>query len=83
MKRMMTWLLMGGVLLAALATGEARAQVGIFTKEQLIKYTPMWKGERFQDGRPKVSDDILNRMKKVSIISMDISKQAQNWRVIF
>lgn len=33
-----------------------------------IKFlTPYWKGERFQDGRPKVPDDILNRMKKVTI----------------
>jgi regulator of RNase E activity RraA len=27
----------------------------------------MWKGERFADGRPKVSDDIVSRMKYVSI----------------
>ena len=30
-------------------------------------YTPQWEGERFEDGRPKVSDDILKRMRKVSI----------------
>jgi 4-hydroxy-4-methyl-2-oxoglutarate aldolase len=52
------------VLLAALP---AAAQVGVFSKEDLIKYTPMWKGERFADGRPKVPDDLLTRMKKVSI----------------
>jgi regulator of RNase E activity RraA len=45
----------------------AAAQVGVFSKESLIQYTPMWKGERFPDGRPKVSDDILQRMKDVSI----------------
>ncbi|MBN1561746.1 RraA family protein [candidate division KSB1 bacterium] len=43
------------------------AQVGVFSTEQLIKYTPQWKGERFDDGRPRVSDDILERMKGVSI----------------
>lgn len=37
------------------------------TKERLIEYTPEWKGERFPDGRPKVSDDILERMKPVTI----------------
>ena len=37
------------------------------TKEQLIALTPFWKGERFADGRPKVSDDILKRMKSVSV----------------
>ncbi|MHB1035940.1 MAG: RraA family protein [Pirellulales bacterium] len=55
------------VLAALLAAAPAQAQVGVFSKEAMIKYTPLWKGERFPDGRPKVSDDILNRMKAVSI----------------
>lgn len=37
------------------------------TKEQLIQYTPEWKGERFPDGRPKVPDDIIERMKLVNL----------------
>ena len=37
------------------------------SQEQLIFLTPEWKGERFADGRPKVPDDILRRMKAVSI----------------
>lgn len=37
------------------------------SKEQLIWLTPQWEGERFEDGRPKVSDDVLERMKHVSI----------------
>ena len=37
------------------------------TKEQLIRYTPEWTGERFPDGRPKVPDDIIERMKSVNI----------------
>jgi len=36
------------------------------TKEELIFLTPEWKGERFADGRPKVSDAILKRMRNVS-----------------
>ncbi|MCW3082469.1 RraA family protein [Segetibacter sp.] len=36
------------------------------TKEELIFLTPEWKGERFADGRPKVPDNILKRMKSVS-----------------
>ena len=36
-------------------------------KEELIDYTPEWHGERFADGRPKVSDDLLDRMKQVTI----------------
>jgi regulator of RNase E activity RraA len=37
------------------------------TKEELIALTPEWKGERFADGRPKVPDDIIKRMKAVSV----------------
>jgi regulator of RNase E activity RraA len=43
------------------------AQVGIFSREDLINYTYLWQGERFLDGRPKVSDELLERMKEVSI----------------
>ena len=37
------------------------------SKEELIALTPDWKGERFPDGRPKVPDDIIKRMKPVTI----------------
>lgn len=37
------------------------------SKEELIFLTPLWKGERFADGRPKVSDALLNRMKLVTL----------------
>lgn len=35
-------------------------------KDELIRLTPEWEGERFDDGRPKVPDDILERMKLVT-----------------
>ncbi len=35
-------------------------------KEAMIRLTPEWKGERFPDGRPKVPDAILKRMKLVT-----------------
>ena len=35
--------------------------------EELVYYTSEWSGERFDDGRPKVADEILERMRKVSI----------------
>lgn len=35
--------------------------------EELIDYTPEWTGERFADGRPKVPDGILERMRAVTI----------------
>ena len=41
------------------------AQLGMFSKEQRIELTREWKGDRFPDGRPKVPDELLNRMKTV------------------
>ncbi len=43
------------------------AQPGVLTKQLLIEYTPDWKGERFADGRPKVPDNILKRMRTVTL----------------
>ncbi len=37
------------------------------TKEELLFLTPHWKGDRFADGRPKVPDAILQRMKLVTL----------------
>jgi regulator of RNase E activity RraA len=37
------------------------------TREQMQFYTSQWKGDRFPDGRPKVSDDLLKRVLDVSI----------------
>lgn len=54
-----------GCLALALAT-PSFAQVKQ-TNEQMTFYTSQWKGERFPDGRPKVSDDLLKRVLDVSI----------------
>ncbi|WP_373397370.1 RraA family protein [Algoriphagus halophilus] len=44
--------------------------LGVFaqqiSKEEMLFLTQKWTGERFEDGRPKVSDDILRRMKEVT-----------------
>lgn len=37
------------------------------TPEYIKALTPEWKGERFPDGRPKVQDAILQRLKKISL----------------
>jgi regulator of RNase E activity RraA len=55
------------ITLSLAVTSLAAAQPGVLTKEQLIEYTPDWKGERFADGRPKVPDAILDRMKSVTL----------------
>jgi len=57
------WLLTGCLLLA----GITRAQQVTLTPEQIKTLTAAWKGERFPDGRPKVPDALLQRLKKISI----------------
>jgi hypothetical protein len=37
------------------------------SKADLLALTAAWKGDRFPNGRPKVSADLLQRMKAVSI----------------
>jgi 4-hydroxy-4-methyl-2-oxoglutarate aldolase len=37
------------------------------TPDQIKAYTPDWKGERFADGRPKVADKLLERLKAVHL----------------
>jgi regulator of RNase E activity RraA len=35
--------------------------------EDIIQLTPLWKGERFPNGRPKVPEDILRRIRKITL----------------
>lgn len=44
-----------------------KAQSVQISKAELIALTAEWKGERFEDGRPKVPDNIIRRMKSVSV----------------
>jgi len=41
--------------------------IRLFSKEELIFLTSEWKGERFPDGRPKISDNLLERAKHIMI----------------
>ncbi len=67
-----------------------KAQDVQISKEELIALTPEWKGERFPDGRPKVPDKILERMKSVSVEeAWAVMKNAgygyqiaENWQLI-
>jgi 4-hydroxy-4-methyl-2-oxoglutarate aldolase len=45
---------------------QAFAQLGTYSKEQRTDFTRAWKGDRFPDGRPKVPDTVLERLKDVS-----------------
>ncbi|CAM4064070.1 RraA family protein [Paenibacillus alkaliterrae] len=35
--------------------------------EDIIQLTPLWQGERFPNGRPKVSENILERLRKITV----------------
>ncbi|MGI6374756.1 MAG: RraA family protein [Anaerolineae bacterium] len=37
-------------------------------REDIIQLTPLWKGERFEDGRPKVSDEVIARLRRLNIV---------------
>lgn len=49
-----------------LAVLQISAQVFI-SKELIEFYTPQWTGERFPDGRPKAPDDLMQRVKNLSL----------------
>lgn len=65
MQRILAGIAIGALLLTI--TPCLTAQEGFFTPEDVIKYTPDWHGERFPDGRPKVPDEVLDRMKNVTL----------------
>jgi hypothetical protein len=41
-------------------------QAQLFPKTELEYLTSNWKGERFEDGRPKISDALIARAKKLA-----------------
>jgi 4-hydroxy-4-methyl-2-oxoglutarate aldolase len=62
---MKRWICLLAALLALLPF-PLLGQLGMFTNEQRIDITREWKGERFPDGRPKVPDEVLDRLKNTS-----------------
>src|SRR5579863_9262838 len=53
------------VLLSLAVALPGRAQLGMFSSNQLISLTREWTGDRFPDGRPKVPDPVLEQLKDV------------------
>ena len=54
-----------GILVLLLVSTFAWGQQ--ISKEEMLFLTPLWKGERFADGRPKASDALLQRLKSVTL----------------
>jgi regulator of RNase E activity RraA len=55
------------LVLASLLLTPCLAQAQQISRDELIYLTPEWSGERFPDGRPHVPDDILERMRLVTL----------------
>lgn len=67
-KRMATWtLLLSWLWITAPAVAQDRPSGIAASKAELLALTSQWKGDRYPDGRPKVSDDLLQRMLTVTI----------------
>src|ERR1041385_6291854 len=49
-----------------IAASDIRAQVFKFSRDQMVKYTAQNPFERFTDGRPKVPDALLEKLKEMS-----------------
>ena len=61
LKSVILLFLLGSVSLKSSLFGQT------ISKEELIFLTSEWKGERFTDGRPKISDSLLQRAKHIMI----------------
>lgn len=55
------------IILCLLVSPLINAQNLTLSRQDMIALTPKWQGERFPDGRPRVPDDILERMKKIPL----------------
>jgi 4-hydroxy-4-methyl-2-oxoglutarate aldolase len=88
MRRVSQYAILPALVFCLATTGYA--QLGMFSKEQRMDLTRDWKGERFPDGRPRVSDEMLSRMKNVTAEEAwgvlqnagYINQFEGNWRVI-
>ena len=59
--------LMKKILLASVVAAlPGLAQIGMFTNDLRTAMTSKWTGERFPDGRPKVPDEVLDRLKNTT-----------------
>jgi regulator of RNase E activity RraA len=63
MKRILIAALVAAPLVPILADAQSITP----SREEVIALTSGWEGERFEDGRPKVPDAILERMKNVNL----------------
>lgn len=61
MKKLFTYLLFLGLVAGTLATAQT------ISRDEMIFLTSAWKGERFEDGRPRIPDELVKRAAKIGI----------------
>ena len=61
MKKRFTYLLFLGLITGALATAQT------ISRDEMMFLTSAWKGERFEDGRPRIPDELVKRAAKIGI----------------
>jgi regulator of RNase E activity RraA len=49
------------------------------SKEEVVYLTPLWTGERMEDGRPKVPDSVLERMRNLTLEEVWGKAWSQNY----
>ena len=57
---------LGTLLLMALVSGPLAAQVFEFSRDEMVRYTAQNPFDRFEDGRPRVPDSVLEKARELS-----------------
>lgn len=54
-----------------------------YTREQIIELTQLWQGERLRDGRPKVSNHLLEKLKSMTLEEIWLPLYIKGYRFQF
>lgn len=71
------------ILALALIVSGINAQQVVWQPDVIKKLTPEWKGERYPDGRPKVPDALLERLKNCAFEEVQAYLGMHGYRNIF
>ncbi len=66
-KNRMNWKIVAFLTIILIMVSSQVASSQTMAKEELIYLTSEWTGLRFADGRPKISDDLVNRARSIGI----------------
>ncbi len=61
MKNLFTYLVFLGLVAGTFATAQT------ISRDEMVFLTSAWKGERFEDGRPRIPDELVERAAKIGI----------------